>query len=423
MTSNDRAIALQHLVRCIETQQPLQAVESPLTKALCFGVTRYYPRLECIASHLVTKHPKDLTVWICILMGLYQIDTMDMPDYAAVQETVALLQTAKKVWAKGFVNAILRRYCRERAAIEIMFKDDPVFTYAHPAWLIEKIQQDWPEDWRSMLQANQAHPPFSLRINTQQTNRDAYQARLITAAIPHQPLAHTEAGVILEQACNVQDIPGFMTGDVSIQDGAAQLAGPLLDLSPGMRVLDACCAPGGKISQILDLVPQLASCVGIDIDAKRIQRVRDNCERLQIHPDLQTADAGQPETWWDGVPFDRILLDAPCSATGIIRRHPDIKLLRHLEDIHTVTAIQTHLLKVLWPLVAPGGILLYATCSIMPEENEKQIATFLENHPDATLNADPQSWGRVTGHGWQILPGEDQMDGFFYAKIEKTVAP
>ncbi|PJD94060.1 MAG: 16S rRNA (cytosine(967)-C(5))-methyltransferase [Legionella sp.] len=427
MKHNDRAQALDILLNCLQTEQPLsyllkKPTITPFTKALCFGVTRYYSRLERMADQCVDKRPKDLSVWLCILLGLYQIDHMSLPDYAVVQETVALLQTIKKSWAKGFVNAILRRFCRERNELKQSLGDDPIFLYAHPKWFIKKIQQDWPSSWEAILEANNTHPPMSLRINQHRNSSKIYQERLTQMGIPHHSIPHTGNGVILEEPCDVSDVPGFSEGDISVQDGAAQLAGPLLHLKPGLRVLDACCAPGGKTGQILELEPQLEACVGIDIDEKRLQRVHDNCQRLNVHPMLRQGDAAEPQAWWDGTLFDRILLDAPCSATGIIRRHPDIKLLRKKAEIEAITHVQRHILEALWPLLKPGGILVYATCSIMPEENEQQIATFVAQHPDALVTTTTQPWGHATGHGWQILPGEHQMDGFFYAQLSKSDA-
>lgn len=427
MKSNERAQALDILLHCVQAQQPLshllkKPAITPFTKALCFGVTRYYSRLERMADQCVDKRPKDLSVWLCILLGLYQIDEMSLPDYAVVQETVSLLHSIKKSWAKGFVNAILRRFCRERDTLKQGLIDDPSFLYAHPKWLIQKIQHDWPSAWQTILQANNTHPPMSLRINQHRIAPEIYCERLTQHGILHHPIAHTSAGVILEQPCDVEDIPGFSAGDISVQDGAAQLAGLLLDLRPGLRVLDACCAPGGKTGQMLELEPQLDVCIGIDIDAQRLQRVYNNCQRLQVHPKLLQGDASDPTSWWDGKLFDRILLDAPCSATGIIRRHPDIKLLRKKADVEAITHVQKRILEALWPLLKPGGILIYATCSIMPEENELQIARFASQHQDALACTNPQPWGHSTGHGWQILPGEHQMDGFFYAQLSKRSA-
>lgn len=423
---SDRSVALQILLQVIDTHQPLshllqQPGISPLTKALCFGVIRHFIRLESLADSLVTKRPKDLSVWCCILLGLYQLDDMSMPDYAVVQETVNLLSQMHKTWAKGFVNALLRRYCREQATLKQTLATHPEYQYNHPQWLLKTLQQAWPNDWQTIVTANDKHPPMALRVNLAKITRDAYCKRLDTAGVAYTLLTHTVSGILLDTPCAVDHIPGFMEGEISVQDGAAQLAGPLLTLAPGLQVLDACCAPGGKLGQILELEPHLTYCLGIDIEEKRLPKVKDNCRRLHLDATIQVADASHPDTWWDGVAFDRILLDAPCSATGIIRRHPDIKLLRTLEDIIHITAVQKAILNALWPLLAPNGILVYATCSILPEENEKQVASFIATHPDAVTTTTPQPWGQFTGHGWQILPGQQAMDGFFYAQITKRI--
>lgn len=423
MKTSERAQALAILLRVLQKHQPLsQLIQDPelssFTKTLCFGCARYYFRLASIVDSLVEKRPKDLTIWVSLLLGILQISILKLPEYAVVQETVALLP-AKQSWAKGFVNAILRRFCREQASIDQTLATHPDFLTMHPPWLVKKMQQAWPEHWQAIITANNIHPPFSLRVNLSHLSRDAYCAQLDEQQISYQLIPHTEAGIILNQAQPVQDLPGFHQGDVSVQDGAAQLAGPLLELQPGLRVLDACCAPGGKLGQLLELEPSL-HCSGIDIDSQRLQKVRSNCERLGISPTLIDADATQTG-WWDKQMFDRILLDAPCSATGIIRRHPDIKLLRTLKEIQAITVIQTQILSNLWSLLMPGGILVYATCSIMPEENSHIIKKFLAQHPDAQLDDQCQKWGHATGFGWQILPGEWDMDGFFYAKLKKVL--
>ncbi|MCL5272867.1 MAG: methyltransferase domain-containing protein, partial [Gammaproteobacteria bacterium] len=226
-------------------------------------------------------------------------------------------------------------------------------------------------------------------------------------------------GITLDSPCDVHDLPGFSEGLISVQDGAAQLAASLLSLKPGLRVLDACCAPGGKTCHILESEAELLECVALDVDAKRLKRVKENLSRLDLETTLVQGDALVPQTWWDGQLFDRILLDAPCSATGVIRRHSDIKLLRTNEEVLAVSDIQKSMLNVMWPLLAPGGLMVYATCSVIAEENELQIAAFLASHPDCRIKQDHQIWGRATGHGQQILPGEQGMDGFFYSVLIK----
>lgn len=426
MKKNERLEALRILISVVEEKIPLshllasQSDLSPLSKELSFGVCRHYVRLEALADTLMTKRPKSIEVWICILMGLYQVQYLRIPDYAVVQETVALLHTIKMTWAKGLVNAVLRTFCREQEARIQALQENQAFLYGHPQWLLKRLQRDWENDWPLIARANDEHPPMSLRVNAKRSSASDYLHRLEKAGLTAHLLGHTSHGILLSSPCNVSELPGFSSGDVSVQDGAAQLAVSLLNLSPGLRLLDACCAPGGKTCHILESEPSLAACVALDIDEKRLERVQENLTRLQLHATLLAGDATKPTTFWDGKPFDRILLDAPCSATGVIRRHPDIKLLRSEKDITAIAALQKELLNALWPLLKPGGLLVYATCSVLPEENEEQIARFLESTPDCECKTPELPWGRPTGHGLQILPGSNGMDGFFYGVLRKT---
>lgn len=425
MNKNDRLEAQQILFKLFLDKTPLshsmQANRdlSPLTKEICFGVCRHYYRLQALADCLMKKHPKALEVWLTLLVGLYQLHFMQKPDYAVVKETVALLEPLKKSWAKGLVNAVLRTYCRERVALlaQVEKKDD--FIYGHPNWFIQRLQKDWPKDWQRILQANDSHPPMSLRVNRRRIQRNQYMQRLEQAGLKAKPHHYAEDGLILKQPCDVNELPGFAEGEVSVQDEAAQLAASLLALEPKLRLLDACCAPGGKTCHILEVEPELATCLALDLDKKRLARVAENLSRLGLKASLVQADALKPETWWDGQLFDRILLDAPCSATGVIRRHPDIKILRTEAEIDKAAALQSALLESLWPLVAPKGLLVYATCSVMRQENEEQMVRFIAEHQDCQFFEENKPWGHFTGHGWQVLPGEFEGDGFFYSVLKK----
>lgn len=426
MKKNDRLEALQILVKLLSDKVSLshsmaaKTDLSPLSKDICFGVCRHFFRLQALADRLLEKRPKSIDVWVALLMGLYQLIYLQKPAYATVQETVALLAQAKTSWAKGLVNAVLRTFCREKEALLAEMATKDAFLWGHPQWFIKRLRNDWPEQWQQILVANDQHPPMSLRINQRHTSRDAYLQTLQQAGIEAKAHLASPQGIRLSTACDVSQLPGFRQGDVSVQDEAAQLAVSLLALQPGLKVLDACCAPGGKTCHILESESNLADFIALDVDARRLQRVAENVTRLGLQARLVEGDGLHPENWWDGQCFDRILLDAPCSATGVIRRHPDIKILRSAEDIRRICEIQKDLLNALWPLLKTGGLLVYATCSILKEENEQQIAAFLANHIDGRFIAEEKPWGQPTGHGWQLLPGENDRDGFFYSVLHKV---
>ncbi len=422
LKKNERELARDALVLVFKERTPLShhiAALPPFSRNLCFGVCRHAIQLETLALHLLKKKPKGLDVWISLLMGLYQIHHLKLPDYAVVQETVALLNTHKTRWARGLMNATLRHYCRDQAQIIAEIKTKPAFINNHPEWLIGRLKKAWPNDWESILQNNDIHPPMSIRVNTSKISTSAYLKELTKISKHGRLLEHAPGGISLSDPCDVYELPGFQEGLVSVQDEAAQLSVTLLDLKPNLRVLDACSAPGGKTGHILETEAHLKTCVALDVDARRLSRVQENLNRLNLQATLIQSDASDTKKWWDNVPFDRILLDAPCSATGVIRRHPDIKLLRTPEEITAINAIQKNLLESLWPCLAHNGILLYATCSVLPEENELQIAQFVSENPDCEVISKTLSWGINTGHGYQILPGENNMDGFFYSILLK----
>jgi 16S rRNA (cytosine967-C5)-methyltransferase len=400
----------------------LQAVASPqdraFIQALCYGVVRYYFRLDFILRQLLHKPLKDADVRILALIGLYQLGFMRVKPHAAVSETVAAM--AKKPGAKALLNAVLRNYLRARENLEAQADADKTAATLHPGWLIRRIEQDWPEQAAAVLTANNQHPPLALRVNALHGSRDQYLARLAQHLIVARLSDICGSAVVLEKPQPVEQLPGFAQGDVSVQDCAAQLAAGLLDVQAAQRVLDICAAPGGKTAHILESQPQLKELLAIDVDPERLQRVAENLQRLGLRAQLLAADAAHPETWWDGLAFQRILLDAPCSALGVIRRHPDIKLLRKPDDIAQLEALQRAILDAAWTLLAPGGLLLYATCSILKQENENQIAAFLARHQDAAAEPIHAAWGMARAHGRQILPGDaDNMDGFYYARLRK----
>ncbi|KJV07005.1 16S rRNA (cytosine(967)-C(5))-methyltransferase RsmB [Methylocucumis oryzae] len=397
----------------------LSAQDHAFVQALCYGVCRYYHRLDFILNQLLDKPLKDLELKALALVGLYQLKFMRVKPHAAVSETVYAVR--KKPWAKALINALLRNYLRQQQTLEQKADNHQTAAFSHPNWLVERIQHDWPEQAETILAENNRQPPMTIRVNTAKTTLQDYLAQLTELTIPASRVEHCPSALTLDKSVNVEQLPGFSLGFASVQDSAAQIAAELLTVNSGHRVLDVCAAPGGKTSHILELQPQLSELVAIDIDAARMQRVEANLKRLNLSASarLIVGDALTPADWWDNQLFDRILLDAPCSALGVIRRHPDIKLLRSEQDITHLVALQQKLLNTVWPMLAPGGILLYATCSILKQENEQQIQTFLAQHTDAQECPFEAAWGTATTVGRQILTGDCAMDGFYYARLRK----
>lgn len=395
--------------------------DSAFVRAVTYGVCRYYSSLDVLLSYLLKKpmKAKESDVHALLLVGLYQLKYMSIPPHAAVAETVNAIATLKKPWAKGLVNAVLREYLRQHEKLEEKISTHVEALYAHPLWWINSIKKAWPHDWQSILAANNAHPPLSLRINSQLMRRDDYLRKSWNIKSTMSMIPETESGIVMDPPVPVEDIPGFSTGLVSVQDGAAQLAAKLLLLAPNQRVLDACAAPGGKLTHILETEPNLSACISVEKDKQRILSIKENLTRLKLQATCICDDVSQTKDWWDGQRFDRILLDAPCSASGVIRRHPDIKLLRHPSDIKLLAETQYHLLEALWPLLKPKGLLVYATCSIFPAENAQVLERFLSAHADAVEEKIQASWGVPCQIGRQILPGMHNMDGFYYACLRK----
>ncbi|MFG0540890.1 16S rRNA (cytosine(967)-C(5))-methyltransferase RsmB [Pseudomonas sp. YQ_5] len=395
-----------------------------LTQDLAFGTARWQPRLDLLAAQLLQKPFKaaDADVQALLLVGLYQLFYTRIPAHAAIGETVGCADKLKKPWAKGLLNAVLRRAQREGEELLAGMERDPVVRTAHPRWLQKALKAFWPEQWEAICAANNAHPPMILRVNRRHHTRDAYLALLAEAGIGASACQYSRDGIVLAEACDVRGLPGFAEGWVSVQDEAAQLSADLLELAPGQRVLDACCAPGGKTCHLLEAEAGLAHMVAIDLEAKRLTRVRENLDRLQLDAELIACDARDTASWWDGKPFQRILLDAPCSATGVIRRHPDIKLARQADDIPALATLQGELLDALWPTLEVGGMLLYATCSTLPTENTEVIKAFLARTPGARELDLATEAGLRQPHGRQLLAQEGGHDGFYYAKLIKIAA-
>lgn len=395
-----------------------------LTQELAFGAARWQPRLQALAARLLQKPFKaaDTDIHALLLIGLYQLLYTRIPPHAAIGETVGCADKLKKGWAKGVLNAVLRRAQREGETLLAEVDRDPSARLGHPRWLLKAFKQAWPEQLDALCAANNAHPPMTLRVNRRHGERDAYLAELAEAGIEARACDYSRDGIQLAVPRDVRELPGFAEGRISVQDEAAQLAAELLESAPGQRVLDACCAPGGKTCHLLETQPGLAEVVAVDLEESRLVRVRENLQRLGLQASLVAADARATGEWWDGKPFQRILLDAPCSATGVIRRHPDIKLARKPEDIAALAHLQGELLDALWPTLEVGGVLLYATCSVMPAENSDSIAAFLARTPGARELDLPGPWGMKQPHGRQLLPQVEGHDGFYYAKLIKISA-
>ncbi|VVQ23799.1 Ribosomal RNA small subunit methyltransferase B [Pseudomonas fluorescens] len=394
------------------------------TQDLAFGTARWQPRLSALAAKLLQKPFKaaDADVEALLLVGLYQLLYTRVPAHAAIGETVGCADKLKKPWAKALLNAVLRNAQRESETIFAELERDPVVRTAHPRWLQKSLKAFWPEQWEAICAANNAHPPMILRVNRRHHTRDVYLGLLTEAGIAATACVYSRDGIVLDAAADVRSLPGFAEGWISVQDEAAQLAADLLDLAPGQRVLDACCAPGGKTCHILEAEPKLAGVVAVDLEAKRLVRVRENLERLKLSAELIAADGRDTQAWWDGKPFQRILLDAPCSATGVIRRHPDIKLTRQPDDIAALALLQGELLDAMWKTLEVGGILLYATCSTLPTENTEVIEAFLARTPGARELDLATAAGIKQPHGRQLLAQEGGHDGFYYAKLIKIAA-
>ena len=380
------------------------------------GVLRWRAALrELLESPLPARAQ---VVEAALIAAFAQVDDLGLPAHAVVDETVAAVRLLGQPRFAGLVNAVLRRWLRERDAIATRLEDDDEARYRHPAWLLAQLRADWPDDWPAIVEAGNAPAPMWLRVNTTRISVDAYIERLASAGLDAQPWAPLPQALRLAQAVPVARLPGIDEGLASVQDGAAQLAAAILAPRPGDRVLDACAAPGGKTAHLLERSAAL-ELSAVDIDSARLVRVADHLGRLGLEADLIAGDAGTPAAWWDGRPFDRILLDAPCSATGILRRQPDVRLHRRAVDIPILAARQRRLLSALWPLLAPGGRMVCAVCSVLRAESEDVLARFLADHDDATPLPIDLPGARTFRGGIQVLPGTDGMDGFAYALLER----
>ena len=401
-----------------QVQEKFAQKDQPLLAELCYGTLRYYFRLSAWSKLLLEKplQDKEQDVLSLILVGLYQLFFMRTPAHAAISETVEATTALNKKWARGLVNGVLRSAQRREEELHAMAKKSPVCGFSHPKWMINKLKKAWPDFYDFILEGNNLQPPMTLRVNEQHFIREKYLPKLLDAGIDAKYSDYAPQGITLKKATGVDNLPMFAEGVVSVQDESAQLSGTLIEAKAGDHILDACCAPGGKTCHLLELNPEI-TVDALDADETRLLRVEENLKRLNLKARIMHGDATTPDTWWDGKQYDHILLDAPCSATGVIRRHPDIKLLRKADDIDALAELQGRIIRAIWSLLKPGGTLLYATCSIMPQENHLQIEQFLADTADAELQKIPASWGLDTGFGRQLFPGTG--DGFFYSLISK----
>jgi 16S rRNA (cytosine967-C5)-methyltransferase len=433
MPANPRSVALAVILQVLEQGQNLDQslnqqlgdLDDPrdrgLAQRLAYGVLRSLTALESLLKQLLNRpvRAKDRDIYYLLLLGLEQLWLESIPEHAVIFETGQVARHQRKPWAVALVNGVLRNFQRNRETLLGQLHTDPVAQYSHPQWLLSRMQQDWPEDWQELAHANNQPAPMWLRVNRGKATAAAYVEQHTDSLGPVTLCPFAADAICLSKPVPVESLPGFKDGVVSIQDPAAQLAAELLELAPGQRVLDACAAPGGKTAHILERQPDLGFVLAVDSSETRLQKLRDNLHRLELDCQILCADAGQPQSWWDSVPFDRILLDAPCSATGVIRRHPDIKWLRRNSDIARLADQQLQMLNSLWPLLKPGGMLVYATCSILAAENHELLNRFIGETTDLEVMPHDGRYGVSGNPGIQLLPHLDAADGFFYAQIRK----
>jgi 16S rRNA (cytosine967-C5)-methyltransferase len=429
-TAVDAVLTEGHtLERALElaASDQLSSRDRALIQALAYGAVRGHHRHRRIIDMMLQRPiaRRDSVVVALISVGLYQLIDARQPDYAAVSATVEATVPLGKIHHRGLVNALLRRFLRERDQLFAEMMADDEGRYGHPDWLIRQIRQDWPDHWQAVLDAGNQPPPMWLRVNRRRGNLAEYRQRLQAAfGDDGVTLSGVPDAVCLSKPVPVTELPGFAAGDVSVQDAASQFAVELIDPQPGMRVLDACAAPGGKTTHLLERESGLRELVALDQSAERLLRLRENLDRLGLQATVVAGNALNPSEWWDGLPFDRILLDSPCSATGVLRRHPDIKFLRRGSDIGKMAERQLQMINGLWELLAPGGRLVYATCSVLKAENSAVVTRFLAGPADVredTTQAAPAFTlaGPAVAHGLQLLPGSGNIDGFYYALMER----
>ncbi|MFC5436629.1 16S rRNA (cytosine(967)-C(5))-methyltransferase RsmB [Rhodanobacter umsongensis] len=394
-----------------------------LLMALLSEGARWWLRFDAAIDGLLEKslRHKDPAIHALLVLGLVQLEILELQDYAAVAATVEAVRALQRPQLAGLVNAVLRRWQRERVALIAKLDARPQTRHAHPAWLAAALQRDWPAQAEAVMAADNREPPLMLRVNRQRAERDVLIGQWQTAGYTAEIHPWLSDALVLPHSVDVTRMPGFEDGRFAVQDGAAQVAADLADLHDGLRVLDACAAPGGKACHLLERAD--IDLTALEMDAARAERIRQNLMRLRLNAKIVIGDAGAPKGWWHGQPFDRILIDAPCSATGVLRRRPDVRLHRRESDIAAMHAQQRRILSALWPLLAPGGRLIYITCSVLRAENEAIVAELLNDQPDAHAVPFALPAGQAAAIGWQILPGDGDLDGMYYAVVRKDPQP
>lgn len=388
----------------------LQGATRAAAQSLAYGALRRYGRGDFMLGKLMERPPADPVVRGLLLAALQRLDERPADSHTTVDQAVRAAAGVARGKFKGLVNGVLRNFLRRREELDAAAQADDVARFQHPRWWLDHLITAWPSAWQAIAEAGNGHPPMCLRVNRCRGDAAGYVAELAAAGIAARAL--DDQAVLLDRPVGIERLPGFGEGRVSVQDWGAQRAARLLDAAAGMRVLDACAAPGGKTGHVLELAD--VDVTALEQDALRARRVDENLARLSLRAAVRVADARAVETWWDGRPFDRILADVPCSASGVVRRHPDAKWLRRPGDVDKFATTQAQILDALWQALAPGGRMLYCTCSVFPRENSQQAAAFVVRHKNAVRLP---TGGRE--NEWQLLPGAEH-DGFYYALLEKT---
>jgi len=435
MTVDTRALAARSLAEIAMRGASLREVmernapklRDPRDRALLMALlsegARWWLRFDAAIDHLLEKslRHKDPAIHALLVLGLVQLEILQLQDYAAVAATVEATRTLKRPQLAGLVNAVLRRWQRERENLIARLDAKPQTRHAHPEWLAKALASDWPAQADAVMAADNREPPLMLRVNRQHIERAALLAQFQAAGYEASLHPWLPDALVLPHSADITRMPGFEDGAFAVQDGAAQVAADLADLKHGMRVLDACAAPGGKACHLLERAH--IDLTALEVDAKRGERIRQNLMRLRLDAKIVIGDAGAPAGWWKRQPFDRILIDAPCSATGVLRRRPDVRLHRRESDIAAMHEQQRRILSALWPLLAPGGRLIYITCSVLRAENEVIVGDLLAQQGDARVVPFTLPVGHAAKVGWQILPGDGDLDGMYYAVLEKQAVP